>query len=65
MLVLPGVGNAQGQKLLDQQPPQFQLAGRTGIALGIGLGGRVDLDVTQETLQKTVVGSCWPGSVDR
>ena len=54
MLVLPGVGNAEGQKFLDQQPPQRELAGGAWIALGVGLGGCIDLDVSQESLQKAV-----------
>ena len=49
-----------GLKLVDQQPPQFELAGRTGIAVGFGPGGGVDLHVTQKTLQErwSVHGRC-------
>jgi hypothetical protein len=54
MLILSGVGDAEGLKLSGQQPSQLQLAGRTGVVFAIGLGGGVDLYVTQETLQKAM-----------
>ena len=54
VLVLPGVGNADGLKLLDQQPPEIELARRTGIFRLVLAGRGVDPHVTQETLKKSL-----------